>query len=353
MRLLAVEDEPALASLLHAALARAGFAVDVTDGVQQAAASLAAADYDAIILDLGLADGDGMSLLRVLRKRGDSVPVLILTARDAPEDRVAGLDGGADDYVIKPFHMQELVSRIRALLRRPNAALGVRLELANLTYDSPTRVTAVDGTTVVPLSLRESSLWKCCCAVRAAWCHARLWNRGCTTSTHRQRRMLSKSWFIVCESACLMPVRSSQFIPCVASATYSPRPNNLREWRLSRRLAWRLAAVMAIAMVLAAGAVVWRTLATIRSLDDAALQSQARLVASQMSIGPDGKPQLDLSGALAAAFHDSDSGSLFVVYDSVGAVVFTSDAQAPAVIAPYRAASVAWIFPRAAERTVP
>ena len=158
MRLLAVEDEPALASLLHAALARAGFAVDVTDGVQQAAASLAAADYDAIILDLGLADGDGMSLLRVLRKRGDSIPVLILTARDSPEDRVAGLDGGADDYVIKPFHMQELVSRIRALLRRPNAALGVRLELANLTYDSPTRVTAVDGTTVVPLSLRESSL---------------------------------------------------------------------------------------------------------------------------------------------------------------------------------------------------
>jgi DNA-binding response OmpR family regulator len=158
MRLLAVEDEPALASLLHAALARAGFAVDVTDGVQRAAASLAAADYDAIILDLCLADGDGMSLLRVLRKRRDPIPVLILTARDAPEDRVAGLDGGADDYVIKPFHMQELVSRIRALLRRPNAALGVRLELANLMYDSPTRVTTVDGTTVVPLSLRESSL---------------------------------------------------------------------------------------------------------------------------------------------------------------------------------------------------
>jgi len=158
MRLLAIEDEPALAALLNAALERAGFAVDVTDGVQRAAASLAAADYDAIILDLGLADGDGMSLLRVLRKRGDSVPVLILTARDAPEDRVAGLDGGADDYVIKPFHMNELVSRIRALLRRPNAALGVRLELANLTYDTPTRQTVVDGSTVIALSSREASL---------------------------------------------------------------------------------------------------------------------------------------------------------------------------------------------------
>ena len=111
MRLLAVEDKPALASLLCAALARAGFAIDAADGMQHALASLAAADYDAIILDLGLADGDGMTLLRGLRKRGNPVPVLILTARDAPEDRVAGLDGGADDYVIKPFHMARSFSR--------------------------------------------------------------------------------------------------------------------------------------------------------------------------------------------------------------------------------------------------
>ena len=84
--------------------------------------------------------------------------MLILTARDALEDRVAGLDAGADDYVIKPFHMNELISRVRALLRRPNAALGVRLELANLAYDTPTRVAVVDENTVVALSLRESSL---------------------------------------------------------------------------------------------------------------------------------------------------------------------------------------------------
>ena len=157
MRLLAVEDEPALAALLHAALARAGFAVDLAEGVRPAAASLAAAAYDAIILDLGLADGNGMALLRALRKRGDPVPVLILTARDAPEDRVSGLDAGADDYVIKPFHMTELVSRVRALLRRPNAALGVRLEFSNLSLDTPSRAVEVDGS-VVPLSLRETSL---------------------------------------------------------------------------------------------------------------------------------------------------------------------------------------------------
>ena len=157
MRLLAVEDEPALAALLHAALARAGFAVDAADGVRPAAASLAAASYDAVILDLALADGDGMVLLRALRKRGDPIPVLILTARDAPEDRVAGLDAGADDYLIKPFHMNELVSRIRALLRRPNAALGVRLELSNLSLDTPSRAVEVNGSAVA-LSLRETSL---------------------------------------------------------------------------------------------------------------------------------------------------------------------------------------------------
>ena len=147
--------------------------------------------------------------------------------------------------------------------------------------------------------------------------------------------MLLRFWFTACESDCLMPVRSSQFIPCVASGIYSLPQNSQHEWRLSRRLAWRLAAVMAIAMILAAAAVVWRTLATIGSLDDAALQSQARLVASLVSVGPDGKPRLDLSGPLAAAFRDSDSSSFFVVYDPTGAVAFSSNALAPAAIAPY------------------
>ena len=157
MRLLAVEDEPALAELLRGALVRAGFAVDLADGLAAAADCLAAASYDAVILDLGLADGDGLTLLADLRRRGASVPVLILTARGTPEDRVAGLDGGADDYLVKPFHMNELIARIRALLRRPNAALGVVLELANLRLDTAARSVEVGG---VPLGLtpRETSL---------------------------------------------------------------------------------------------------------------------------------------------------------------------------------------------------
>ena len=157
MRLLVVEDEAALAALLTAALQRAGFAVDAADGVGAATDCLRVATYDAAILDLGLPDGDGMALLARLRRRGDALPVLILTARDAPEDRVTGLDSGADDYLVKPFHMPELVSRVRALLRRPNAALGVRLEFGNIALDTPTRTTTVAGAPLA-LTARETSL---------------------------------------------------------------------------------------------------------------------------------------------------------------------------------------------------
>jgi DNA-binding response OmpR family regulator len=157
MRLLIVEDEAALAELLRGVLERAGFAVDLASGLVEAECFLRVATYDSLILDLGLADGDGLTLLRTLRRGGNSVPVLILTARDAPESKVTGLDSGADDYVVKPFHMNELVSRLRALLRRPNAALGVNLKLGNLALNTPTREVDVGGTPVA-LSVRETSL---------------------------------------------------------------------------------------------------------------------------------------------------------------------------------------------------
>ena len=157
MRVLVVEDEPALSAMLRAALEQGGFA---TDGAATAAAArefLKAAEYDAAILDLGLPDGDGLALLAQLRRDGNSLPVLILTARDAPADRVRGLDSGADDYVVKPFHLAEILSRVRALLRRPNAALGVRLEAGNVVFDTPTRtVTVADAALALPL--RETML---------------------------------------------------------------------------------------------------------------------------------------------------------------------------------------------------
>ncbi len=157
MRLLVIEDEPELAGLLRAALERGGFAVDLAATIDGAAGFLDIVTYDVAILDLGLPDGDGLSLLRRIRRAGSALPVLILTARDAPEDRVLGLDAGADDYLIKPFHMPELIARVRALLRRPNAALGVTLTLGNLLLDTASRQVRVAGAEV-GLSLRETSM---------------------------------------------------------------------------------------------------------------------------------------------------------------------------------------------------
>ncbi|HZS81398.1 MAG TPA: response regulator [Stellaceae bacterium] len=157
MRLLLVEDEPELSALIRNALERAGFAVDLVPDLAEADDHLALAGYDAIVLDLALPDGDGLSLLRRLRAGGSNTPVLVLTARDGPDDRVAGLDSGADDYLVKPFHMPELVARIRALLRRPGAVLGVTLSLGNLLLDTTTRQVRVDGLDI-RLSVRETAL---------------------------------------------------------------------------------------------------------------------------------------------------------------------------------------------------
>jgi DNA-binding response OmpR family regulator len=154
MRLLLVEDEERLAAAVAAGLVRAGFVVDSVTTAEDARAALAAVAYDALVLDLGLPDGDGMDVLRALRQGRSTTPVLILTARDALEDRVAGLDGGADDYLLKPFEMPELVARLKALLRRPSDALGVKLEVGDLTFDVASRSVEVGGRPIA-LSRRE------------------------------------------------------------------------------------------------------------------------------------------------------------------------------------------------------
>ena len=157
MRLLIIEDETDLAGLIRVALIKAGFVADLAPGLAGAEDHLAVAPYDAVVLDLSLIDGDGLTLLRQLRRAGNNVPVLILTARDAPQERVTGLDEGADDYLVKPFHMAELISRIRALLRRPNAALGLQLEMGNIALDTIARQSRVNGRRVL-LSPREIAL---------------------------------------------------------------------------------------------------------------------------------------------------------------------------------------------------
>jgi DNA-binding response OmpR family regulator len=157
MRLLVIEDERTLAGLIRGALERGGFAVDVGSALSEAEDHLGLVAYDAVILDLGLPDGDGLGLLRAIRARQSALPVLVLTARDGLEDRVAGLDAGADDYLVKPFHMSELIARVRAVLRRPGAALGAVLAFGNLTLDSASRQVRVDGDTV-ELTVRETAM---------------------------------------------------------------------------------------------------------------------------------------------------------------------------------------------------
>jgi DNA-binding response OmpR family regulator len=154
MRLLIVEDEGRIAELVRNGLSRAGFAVDCAATASDAAAALEIGSYDAAILDLGLPDGDGLDVLLQARRRGVAIPFLLLTARDTVDDRVLGLNAGADDYLIKPFAMDELVARTKALLRRPGLALGVMLKAGNITFDSVGREVQVDGK-VLPLPRRE------------------------------------------------------------------------------------------------------------------------------------------------------------------------------------------------------
>lgn len=157
MRVLIVEDCPELALLIKAGLETVGFSADTLALAEDAAEAVSSVTYDAIVLDIGLPDISGLDLLSQLRQRGDTLPILILSARDDIGDRVKGLNAGADDYLLKPFAMKELVARLRALLRRPVGALSVKLICGNLTFDSVSRQTVVGGKQL-PLSKRESEV---------------------------------------------------------------------------------------------------------------------------------------------------------------------------------------------------
>jgi len=154
MRLLLVEDNLRLAQITKEGLEKEAFAVDSFGTLSEAELALETVSYDAVILDLGLPDGDGLSILSDLRSTNDSTPVLILTARDGVNDRVRGLDAGADDYLLKPFAMEELVARTRALLRRPGGALGQTLMAGNVSFDTSAREVRV-GKSPIPISRRE------------------------------------------------------------------------------------------------------------------------------------------------------------------------------------------------------
>ena len=148
MRLLVVEDDPDLNRQLVSALSEAGYAVDTAyDGVEGHFLG-DTEPYDAVILDIGLPQKDGISVLEHWRRDDRKMPVLILTARDRWSDKVAGMDAGADDYVAKPFHMEEVLARIRALLRRSTGHAKNEIEIGPLRLDTKTSRVTVDGSPI-------------------------------------------------------------------------------------------------------------------------------------------------------------------------------------------------------------
>lgn len=157
MRILIVEDDDILGEGLKAGLSLNGFTADWTRTVSEADAALAAGAFVAVILDVMLPDGSGHDLLKQMRSRLDRTPVLLLTALDSLADRVTGLDGGADDHLGKPFELEEVAARLRALIRRASAHAGAPLSWGGIVLD-PVRLTAAKDGTEAPLSRREFSI---------------------------------------------------------------------------------------------------------------------------------------------------------------------------------------------------
>jgi DNA-binding response OmpR family regulator len=157
MRLLLVEDHEDLARHVIAALERVGLSADLVGTAEDASDLLRRVDYAGVILDLGLPDQDGLTVLRSLRERLNSTPVLVLTARGGVEDRIAGLKAGADDYLSKPFSLEELLARVEALLRRPAQAIGKVVRIGNLAFDTVARQIFINDH-AEPLSSQELAL---------------------------------------------------------------------------------------------------------------------------------------------------------------------------------------------------
>ena len=157
MRLLLAEDDPMIGEAVRTGLARHGFVVDWARDGAEAERALELGAHEVMLLDLGLPHRAGMDILRGLRRRGSPLPVVVMTARDAVGDRVAGLDAGADDYVVKPFELEELAARIRAVLRRRAGRASPVIEHRGVTLDPATHEVRRDGR-AIELSPREFAL---------------------------------------------------------------------------------------------------------------------------------------------------------------------------------------------------
>jgi len=160
VRILVVEDDALVADAIRRGLAEAGYAVDHVESAERAGTALGTESFDLAVVDIGLPGADGLVLLQRMRRAGTAVPVLILTARDALADRVNALDLGADDYLVKPFALPELVARCRALIRRSRSAASAELVIGELRLDLAARRVEVEGK-AVSLTRREWAVLEC------------------------------------------------------------------------------------------------------------------------------------------------------------------------------------------------
>lgn len=158
MRVLLVEDDVMIGSAVQSSLMDESYAVDWVKNGPASLSSLASQHYDIVLLDLGLPGKDGLEVLRTIRAKDNPVSVLVISARDAVDDRIRGLDCGADDYVLKPFQISELLARMRAVLRRKGGTAAPMLTSAHLTLDPATHEATVNGQEPVQLSNREFAL---------------------------------------------------------------------------------------------------------------------------------------------------------------------------------------------------
>ncbi len=218
MRLLLVEDDTMIGETVLQVLRAEHYAVDwVRDG-RMADEALRSEHYDLVLLDLGLPQRDGLEVLRALRARRDTTPVLVATARDAVGDRIAGLDAGADDYVVKPYDTDEMLARIRALIRRSAGRAEPAFEHKGVSLNPATREASLNGQPVT-LSAREWAVLEPCWRA-PAWCSRAPSSRksssaGKTTSAATPSRSIS--------TACAKNSATTSSRPCVAWATWCPK----------------------------------------------------------------------------------------------------------------------------------